>query len=77
MKPSSERDAAPPATVAGALQWAARQGLDRVDAHALLTHLLGCDRAWLIAHDTDALPGALAVRFVDLCHARAEGAPVA
>lgn len=47
-----------PSTVAQALAAAAALGVDRLDAQLLLLHALGRaphDRAWLLAHDTDAL----------------------
>ncbi len=50
--------AAAPATLADALRHAAVLGLERLDAQVLLLHALGRDpqgRAWLLAHDTDAL----------------------
>jgi release factor glutamine methyltransferase len=59
---------------------AAAQRLDRIDAQLLLLHVIGhsgADRAWLIAHDTDALPAEAAERFAALCRRRAEGEPVA
>jgi release factor glutamine methyltransferase len=48
-----------PATVAQALGAAVAMGLDRLDAQLLLLHALDRplhDRAWLLAHDTDAFP---------------------
>lgn len=49
-----------PTTVAQALRWAQQaQSLDRLDAQLLVLHALGRDahdRAWLLAHDADALP---------------------
>ncbi|WP_354376071.1 peptide chain release factor N(5)-glutamine methyltransferase [Variovorax paradoxus] len=50
-----------PATVAQALAAAVALGVDRLDAQLLLLHTLGRaphDRAWLLAHDTDAISGA-------------------
>jgi len=47
-----------PSTVAQALAAAIALGIDRLDAQLLLLHALGRaphDRAWLLAHDTDAL----------------------
>ena len=46
----------PSHTVASALRLAALLGIDRFDAQLLLGHLLGKGRAWLIAHDDEALP---------------------
>ncbi|OAK64188.1 protein-(glutamine-N5) methyltransferase, release factor-specific [Variovorax paradoxus] len=48
-----------PSTVAQALAAAIALGIDRLDAQLLLLHALGRaphDRAWLLAHDTDAMP---------------------
>jgi release factor glutamine methyltransferase len=64
-------------TVAEALAAARARGLDRLDAQLLLAHHLGRDRAWLLAHDSDALtPGVLA-RFDADVHRRADGVPLA
>ncbi|MBB6561143.1 release factor glutamine methyltransferase [Acidovorax soli] len=70
----------PPATVADALGQARTLGLARIDAQLLLLHAVGrasTDRAWLLAHDTDALPTEAADRFEALCLRRAAGEPVA
>jgi release factor glutamine methyltransferase len=45
----------PSLSIAQALAEAARAGLDRLDAHLLLGHVLGRSRAWLIAHDEQLL----------------------
>ncbi|BFO56938.1 MULTISPECIES: peptide chain release factor N(5)-glutamine methyltransferase [Comamonadaceae] len=69
-----------PATLAQALAGAIGQGLPRIDAQMLLLHVLGRptgDRAWLLAHDTDALPPGAQARFADMCRRRAAGEPVA
>ena len=63
-----------------ALQMAHTLGLDRLDAQLLLLHALGrpdTDRAWLLAHDDDALaePGANA--FQQFVLRRAAGEPLA
>ena len=66
--------------IAEALQSAAALGIERLDAQVLLLHVLGRgeqDRAWLIAHDGDALPGTAASAFLALCRRRAAGEPVA
>lgn len=63
-----------------ALAHAQHMGLARIDAQMLLLHALGrdgTDRAWLIAHDGDALPPAAQTAFEALCHRRAAGEPVA
>jgi release factor glutamine methyltransferase len=64
-------------TIATALAAARLRGIERLDAHVLLGHVLGRSRAWLLAHDDDALDAASAARFTALCTARARGEPVA
>jgi release factor glutamine methyltransferase len=67
-------------SIAQSLQAAQRQGLDRLDAHLLLLHSLGksdAGRAWLVAHDTDALSPEQQSRFAALCQRRQAGEPVA
>ena len=56
------------------------RGLDRLDAQLLLLHALGRDpndRAWLLAHDTDALDAAASTLFDIACARRLQGEPVA
>ncbi|XZG70589.1 peptide chain release factor N(5)-glutamine methyltransferase [Chitinibacteraceae bacterium HSL-7] len=55
----------------------AASGLDRTDARALMMHVLGVNRAWLIAHSDDTLPGDAATRFDALAARRRAGEPVA
>ena len=55
----------------------AQSGLIPVDAKALLAHVLGCNRAWLAAHETDMLTKAQAEAFAALCRRRRDGEPVA
>lgn len=67
-------------TCAQALQAAATLGLDRLDAQLLLLHALGrpdSDRAWLLAHDDDALDEAVSHAFHQLCLRRAGHEPLA
>ena len=67
-------------TLAQALTAAQALGLERIDAQMLLLHTLGrvdAGRAWLLAHDTDALPLEAQARFAELCQRRAAGEPVA
>lgn len=67
-------------TVAQALRTAASRGLERLDAQLLLLHALGRgqdDRAWLLAHDTDALAPAAQAAFASACARRAAGEPLA
>lgn len=55
-------------------------GVDRLDAQLLLLHVLGRasnERAWLLAHDTDALADEVWPAFAQLCARRATGEPVA
>ena len=75
-----KRTPADPETVAQALAAAAALGVERLDAQLLLLHALGRpvhERAWLVAHDTDALPAAAWHAFAALCARRADGEPVA
>lgn len=67
-------------TVAQALSAAAALGLARLDSQLLLLHALGrpqSDRAWLLAHDADALAPALQEGFLRLCERRVAGEPLA
>ncbi|MES2509594.1 MAG: peptide chain release factor N(5)-glutamine methyltransferase [Pseudomonadota bacterium] len=67
-------------TCGQALQTAATLGLDRLDAQLLLLHALqrpDSDRAWLLAHDDDALDGITAQSFQQACVRRAAGEPLA
>jgi release factor glutamine methyltransferase len=69
-----------PSTAAAMLAAAAALGVDRLDAQLLLLHVLGHssnDRAWLLAHDTDALPDAAWAAYAQLCARRVAGEPVA
>jgi len=67
-------------TLAQALAQAHTLGLARIDAQLLLLHTVGragSDRAWLLAHDTDAMDEAKHTQFIALCQRRAAGEPVA
>lgn len=67
-------------TPARLLAHATEQGLDRLDAQLLLLHALGRaahDRAWLLAHDTDALPATVQTAFDACVQRRIDGEPVA
>jgi release factor glutamine methyltransferase len=66
-----------PTTVAAALRDARSRGLDRLDAHLLLAHVLGQSRAWLLAHGDDTLSPAHAATFDALAARRAAGEPFA
>ncbi|HSW16997.1 MAG TPA: peptide chain release factor N(5)-glutamine methyltransferase, partial [Ramlibacter sp.] len=67
-------------TIAQALAQAMALGLDRLDAQLLLLHALGrgaSERAWLLAHDTDAAPAPALGIFEALCARRVHGEPLA
>jgi release factor glutamine methyltransferase len=69
-----------PSTVAQALTAAVALGIDRLDAQLLLLHALGRaphDRAWLLAHDTDAMPDAAWSALAAQLSRRWMGEPVA
>lgn len=71
---------AEPVTLAHALRHARQMGLERIDAHILLLHLLGRplhDRAWLLAHDQDPLSCAQWAQYQTLCARRRDAVPVA
>ena len=65
------------ATVDAALRAARAQGVERLDAHLLLAHVLGRSRAWLLAHGDDALSDAHAAAFHAMAGRRAAGEPFA
>lgn len=67
-------------TLAQALAQAHTLGLARIDAQLLLLHTLArpdAGRAWLLAHDTDAMDEAAHGQFIALCQRRLAGEPVA
>jgi release factor glutamine methyltransferase len=67
-------------TLAGALSAAAARGIERLDAQLLLLHALGrsqSDRAWLLAHDGEALPEEAQAAYRELCERRAGTEPLA
>ncbi|KQW63677.1 peptide chain release factor N(5)-glutamine methyltransferase [Variovorax sp. Root411] len=69
-----------PSTVAQALAAAVALGVERLDAQSLLLHALGRaphDRAWLLAHDTDAMPDAAWSALSAQLSRRLAGEPVA
>jgi release factor glutamine methyltransferase len=55
----------------------AQAGLAPIDAQVLLAHVLATDRAWLMAHATDALDPDDAEEFFTLARRRRDGEPVA
>jgi release factor glutamine methyltransferase len=64
-------------TVDAALRDARSRGVERLDAHLLLAHVLGQSRAWLLAHGDDPLSDADAGAFESLASRRAAGEPFA
>ena len=64
-------------TVDAALRDARSSGVERLDAHLLLAHVLGQSRAWLLAHGDDVLSDADAAAFESLAGRRAAGEPFA
>jgi release factor glutamine methyltransferase len=52
-------------------------GLVTLDARALLAHVLGKDRAWLVAHAAETIAVAQAEEFFALARRRRDGEPVA
>jgi len=67
-------------TLAEALRQAQALGLERLDAQWLLLALLGRpaqDRAWLLAHDEQALPEPAAAQWPGLIAQRSDGVPLA
>jgi release factor glutamine methyltransferase len=64
-------------TLRDALRAARSMGLDRLDAQLLLAHVLQRPRAWLLAHDDQALAGEAATCFAALCAQRADAVPLA
>ena len=66
-----------PASVDAAVRAARARGLDRLDAHLLLAHVLGRSRAWLLAHGEDALAPEHAGAFAALVERRQAGEPFA
>lgn len=67
-------------TIYQALRSAQTLGLDRLDAQLLLLHALGkpdSERAWLMAHDDDALPELVLEAFHSFSLRRTAGEPVA
>jgi len=69
-----------PTTVAQALAAAVALGVERLDAQLLLLHTLGRaphDRAWLLAHDTDAMAEPAWTALTEQLSRRRAGEPVA
>ena len=67
-------------TPAQALRQAAAAGVDRLDAQLLLLHALArpaTDRAWLLAHDDEAMAPQAVQAFQACCERRAAGEPLA
>jgi release factor glutamine methyltransferase len=66
-----------PQTIADALRLARSLGVDRLDAQLLVAHLLQQPRAWLLAHDENALTSAQAATLQGWMTRRAAGEPLA
>ena len=64
-------------TIDAALRDARSRGVERLDAHLLLAHVLGQSRAWLLAHGDDVLSDDRATAFEALAARRAAGEPFA
>ena len=67
-------------TLSEAVAAAKKLGVGRLEAQLILLHALGkspAERAWLLAHDRDALPTKTETRFVALVVRRAGGEPLA
>ena len=67
-------------TIAQALAAALALGLERLDTQLLLLHALGRspqERAWLLAHDSDALSAPLGRHYQQCCARRMAGEPLA
>ncbi len=62
------------ATISAAL---AQSGLVPLDAQVLLAHVMGQDRAWLVAHGRDAIARERLDAFLALARRRRDGEPVA
>ncbi|MEJ1167797.1 peptide chain release factor N(5)-glutamine methyltransferase [Variovorax sp. CCNWLW235] len=72
--------ASTPSTLAQALAAAVALGVDRLDAQLLLLHALGRsphERAWLLAHDTDAMSEPAWTALAQQLSRRLKGEPVA
>jgi release factor glutamine methyltransferase len=72
----------PPSTaipIKQAIEQAQAAGMERLDAQLLMLHALGRphDRAWLWAHDLEAVPEQAWPRWLDLCQRCQSGQPVA
>lgn len=66
-----------PRTVRDLLAQARALGVDRLDAQLLACHSLGCTRAWLLAHDDEALTPDAGRALRQLLERRAAGEPLA
>lgn len=64
-------------TVAQALRHAAAAGLDRLDAHWLLSEVLGQPRTWLLTHDDQRLTERQTTTWNEGLDRRAKGEPLA
>lgn len=67
-------------TLSEAVAAAKKMGVDRLEAQLMLLHALGkspAERAWLLAHDADALTPAVESEFLTMALRRKAGEPVA
>jgi release factor glutamine methyltransferase len=64
-------------TVGAAFELARAHDVARLDAQLLLARVLGCTRAWLLAHDDAVLDAEPALRLRQLIGRRAAGVPLA
>ncbi|MBL8286706.1 MAG: peptide chain release factor N(5)-glutamine methyltransferase [Rubrivivax sp.] len=73
----SRRGGAADVDIGGWLARARSAGVDRLDAQLLLARHLGRPRAWLLAHDDEAIAPALLARLEADLARRADGVPLA
>ncbi len=79
---NNQQPTTPLTTIAGALAWAraalsGAAGSEPLDAPLLLAHVLGCERAALLAHPEHPLTPAQSVALRALVERRADGVPLA
>ena len=67
----------PPLTIAQAMGQARARGLARLDTLAMLEHLCGRARVWLLTHDDELLPEGAAARWPHWLARRVAGEPLA
>ncbi|HKE36511.1 MAG TPA: HemK/PrmC family methyltransferase, partial [Candidatus Baltobacteraceae bacterium] len=78
MKTSASKPLTVAQTLARGIVALAKNGdSPRADAVLLLAHVLGRDRAWVVAHGETFLSKAQSEKFTSLCDVRATGTPLA